>query len=326
MSYSACPMRVVRNPSLDPGLTNALVRMWADVTNAGGAVGFLGPVTPGDVRPLAEATFDRVRAGEEDLVVAFTGCEPAGFGFLVPNPSHYTAHWATIARLQRDPARSGSGVGAAVLAELERLARERGFDFVALTVRGGTGREHFYEARGYQVVATHPGWLKFGDDPALDEVLLAKPLRPGVGVGPRLEVCRLDPDLPLPEYAHPGDAGLDLRTRTRITLAPGERAVVGTGLAVAIPPGYVGLVHPRSGLAARSGLSLVNSPGTIDSGYRGEIKVILINLDRSQSVHLERGNRIAQLLIQPIATAAVHEVPTLPPSPRAEGGFGSSGR
>jgi dUTP pyrophosphatase len=319
-------MRLVRNPPLDPALADALIAIWVEVTNSGGAVGFYGPVTADEVRPLAEATFDRVRAGQEDLVVAFAGEAPAAFGFLVPNASPYNAHWASIARLQRHPDRSGTAVGAAVLDELERIASERGLDFVALTVRGGTGRERFYEAHGYRVVALHPGWLKFGDGPAIDEVLLAKPLRASVAVHPSVAVKRLDPDLPLPGYAQPGDAGMDLRTREDVTLLPGHRATVGTGLAIAIPPGHVGLVHPRSGLAARSGLTLANTPGTIDSGYRGEINVVLHNLDPSKPITLHRGDRIAQLVIQPVVTATLTEVDDLPPTPRGAGGFGSTGR
>ena len=143
----------------------------------------------------------------------------------------------------------------------------------------------------------------------------------------RLDVplARLDPDLPPPSYAHPGDAGADLRTAVDVTLAPGERAVVPTGVAIALPEGYAGFVHPRSGLAARSGLGLVNAPGTIDAGYRGEIKVIVVNLDPATPIELRRGDRIAQLVIQRVERAEFTEVPTLPDSVRAEGGFGSTG-
>ncbi|MGH8929320.1 MAG: dUTP diphosphatase [Egibacteraceae bacterium] len=141
-----------------------------------------------------------------------------------------------------------------------------------------------------------------------------------------LRVRRLDPQLPLPAYAHPGDAGLDLFARRDVTLAPGERAVVPTGLAVAIPPGCAGLVHPRSGLAARHGIALVNAPGTIDAGYRGEIKVILINLDPTHPAHIGRGDRIAQLLIQRVETAHVEEVTDLDATDRGDAGFGSTGR
>jgi dUTP pyrophosphatase len=142
---------------------------------------------------------------------------------------------------------------------------------------------------------------------------------------PVLPVRRLDPDLPLPAYAHPGDAGLDLCAAQDVVLAPGERAVVPTGLAVAVPEGYVGLVHPRSGLAARSGLSLVNAPGTIDAGYRGEVKVILVNLDPTEPIHLTRGQRIAQLLVQAVEQVTVLEVEELDATVRGDGGFGSSG-
>lgn len=136
----------------------------------------------------------------------------------------------------------------------------------------------------------------------------------------------LDPDLPRPAYARPGDAGLDLRARQGCTLAPGVRSVVPTGVSIALPPGYVGLVCPRSGLAARHGVGLVNAPGVIDAGYRGEIAVVLINHDLTAPYVVERGDRIAQLLIQPIEQAELLEVAELPGTHRAEGGFGSTGR
>ena len=136
---------------------------------------------------------------------------------------------------------------------------------------------------------------------------------------------RLHDDLPAPSYAHPGDAGADLVAAENVELAPGERAVVPTGIAIALPDGYAGFVHPRSGLAAKHGLTLVNAPGTIDAGYRGEIKVIVANLDPRQTIRLNRGDRIAQLVIQRVETAAFHEVDDLPESVRAEGGFGSTG-
>ena len=139
-------------------------------------------------------------------------------------------------------------------------------------------------------------------------------------------VRRLDTELPLPERAHPGDAGVDLRSTIELSLKPGERAVVPTGLAVAIPEGYAGLVQPRSGLAARHGIGVVNSPGLIDSGYRGEIKVIAINLDPDEAFEVRRGDKIAQLVIYPVPDAAWREVDELPPSERGSGGFGSSGR
>ena len=138
-------------------------------------------------------------------------------------------------------------------------------------------------------------------------------------------LARLDPDLPVPSYAHPGDAGADLLAAVDVTLAPGERAVVPTGVAIALPEGYAGFVHPRSGLAARSGLALVNAPGTIDSGYRGEIKIIVVNLDPRTPIELRRGDRIAQLVVQRVERAEFTVVPTLPDSVRAEGGFGSTG-
>jgi dUTP pyrophosphatase len=148
----------------------------------------------------------------------------------------------------------------------------------------------------------------------------------GNGSGLVLRICRLDPDLPLPSYAYPGDAGLDLRAREDVTLVPGERAVVATGVAVAVPPGCVGLVHPRSGLAARHGVALVNAPGTIDAGYRGEVKVILVNLDPVKPVHLARGDRIAQLVVQRVETVHVQEVGILDETARGPAGFGSTGR
>jgi dUTP pyrophosphatase len=138
-------------------------------------------------------------------------------------------------------------------------------------------------------------------------------------------VTRLDPDLPLPAYEHPGDAGLDLRARERVTLAPGQRALVPTGVAIALPAGYVGLVCARSGLAIRKGVGLVNAPGVIDAGYRGEISVILINHDAVDAVTLERGDRIAQLLVQSVEHARLVEVVELPGSHRGSGGFGSTG-
>lgn len=136
---------------------------------------------------------------------------------------------------------------------------------------------------------------------------------------------RLDAELEPPARAHHGDAGVDLRAVSAITLAPGERGIVGTGVAVAIPVGYVGLVHPRSGLAARVGLSIVNTPGTIDAGYRGEIKVCLVNLDPVAAIEIERGDRIAQLLVQRVELPEFYEVESLDETTRGAGGYGSSG-
>ncbi|MGI8695786.1 MAG: dUTP diphosphatase [Mycobacteriales bacterium] len=138
-------------------------------------------------------------------------------------------------------------------------------------------------------------------------------------------VLRLDRGLPLPGYARPGDAGADLCTAVDVTLHPGERSTVATGIALCIPDGYVGLVHPRSGLAARCGLTLVNAPGTIDAGYRGEIRVALINTDRRTTVQLHRGDRIAQLLVQRVERVRFREVDALPDSARGVGGYGSTG-
>jgi dUTP pyrophosphatase len=138
-------------------------------------------------------------------------------------------------------------------------------------------------------------------------------------------IHRSDRELALPAYAQPSDAGADLVTARDVTLGPGERAVVPTGLSIALPAGYVAFVHPRSGLAARHGLSVVNAPGTVDAGYRGEIKVILINTDRSATIGLRRGDRIAQLVVQRVEHAMFREVDELPSSVRGSGGFGSTG-
>lgn len=138
-------------------------------------------------------------------------------------------------------------------------------------------------------------------------------------------ITRLDPDLPLPRYAKPGDAGADIVSRVDITLAPGERALVPTGIAIALPDGYVALVHPRSGLAIKHGVTMVNSPGTVDAGYRGELQIILINHDRRESISFKRGDRIAQLVIQQVERAEFVEVSELPGSGRGKGGFGSTG-
>ena len=137
-------------------------------------------------------------------------------------------------------------------------------------------------------------------------------------------VQRLD-DVPIPVYAHPGDAGADLVTTVDLTLQPGERAVVPTGISLALPNGYAALVHPRSGLAARCGLSIVNAPGTVDAGYRGEVKVVLVNLDANEPVVLSRGDRIAQLVFQQVERARFVEVDNLPGSDRGTGGHGSTG-
>ena len=138
-------------------------------------------------------------------------------------------------------------------------------------------------------------------------------------------ITRTDPQVPLPSYAHPGDAGADLTTTVDVVLAPGERAMVPTGISIALPEGMVALVHPRSGLAARCGLSIVNAPGTVDAGYRGEIKVLLVNLDPAEPIRLQRGDRIAQLVVQRFERAAFVEVDRLPESARGDGGYGSTG-
>ncbi len=138
-------------------------------------------------------------------------------------------------------------------------------------------------------------------------------------------LLRLDPGVPMPGYAHDDDAGADLATAEDVVIEPGERALVGTGVALALPSGWVGLVHPRSGLAARHGLTIVNAPGTVDAGYRGEIKVCLLNTDARHSVALRRGDLIAQLLVQRVARARFVEVVELPSSVRGSDGHGSTG-
>ncbi|MCP3818534.1 dUTP diphosphatase [Streptomyces sp. A3M-1-3] len=138
-------------------------------------------------------------------------------------------------------------------------------------------------------------------------------------------IRRIDPEVPVPSYGHPGDAGVDLVTTEAAELAPGERTVLPTGVSIALPDGYAAFVHPRSGLAARCGVALVNAPGTVDAGYRGEIKVIVVNLDPRETVRFERFDRIAQLVVQQVEKVRFHEVAELPGSARAEGGFGSTG-
>lgn len=143
----------------------------------------------------------------------------------------------------------------------------------------------------------------------------------------RIPIVRLDPDLPLPSYAHPGDAGADLRAREDVLLpAGGGRALVPTGIAIALPAGHAGFVLPRSGLALRHGVTCVNTPGLVDCGYRGEIKVVLINTDPEADYQVTRGDRIAQLVVQPVEQAHFAETDVLPDTTRSGGGFGSSGR
>lgn len=144
------------------------------------------------------------------------------------------------------------------------------------------------------------------------------------GIGP-LRVKRLDPDAVLPVRAHATDAGADLASTSELVLQPGERALVGTGVAVALPPGTVGLIHPRSGLAAKSGLTIVNAPGTIDADYRGEIKVCLLNTDATSPIEIKRGMRIAQLVVQRVELVDFVEVDELDETQRGEGGHGSTG-
>ena len=141
----------------------------------------------------------------------------------------------------------------------------------------------------------------------------------------QLKIKLLDPEVALPRYQHEGDAGLDLASRIAITLEPGERAMIPTGIAIAIPRGYAGFVLPRSGLAARHGIALVNSPGLIDAGYRGEVAVVMINTDKHEAFHIKRGDRIAQLVLQQVADATTVEVEQLDETSRGSGGFGSTG-
>ncbi|HSN42768.1 MAG TPA: dUTP diphosphatase [Propionibacteriaceae bacterium] len=141
----------------------------------------------------------------------------------------------------------------------------------------------------------------------------------------RVQVRRLDPGVPLPSYARALDAGADIATAEDVVLPPGERRLVGTGLAIALPSGYAAFLHPRSGLAAREGLSMVNAPGTIDAGYRGEIKVSLLNTDLHRSIVLKRGDLVAQLVIQAVEHARFDEVDELPDSERGADGHGSTG-
>jgi dUTP pyrophosphatase len=143
--------------------------------------------------------------------------------------------------------------------------------------------------------------------------------------GEHVLIMRVDPDAMLPSYARPGDAGADLVTCEDVDLAPGERAIVRTGIAIALPDGYAAFVHPRSGLAAKHGVTVVNAPGTVDAGYRGEIKVILLNTDAARPVSFRRGDRIAQLVVQRMEHVTFREVAALPGSARGEGGFGSTG-
>ena len=140
-----------------------------------------------------------------------------------------------------------------------------------------------------------------------------------------VQIKLLDPELPAPAYAKPGDAGADLRSRIDFELEPGERALVPTGVAIALPEGYVGLVHPRSGLATKNGITIVNAPGTVDSGYRGELMVTLLNTDKTKSYHVQRGDRIAQLVIQKYEHATFTVVDELEQTERGSSGFGSSG-
>ena len=151
------------------------------------------------------------------------------------------------------------------------------------------------------------------------------PVAHSAATGVEVLLTRVDPSAVVPSYARRDDAGVDLSCTADVVLGPGERAVVGTGVAVALPPGYAGFVHPRSGLAARAGLSVVNTPGTIDAGYRGEIRVCLINHDPRDELRLRRGDRIAQLVVQRVEHVRFVEVTALPTAERGAGGYGSTG-
>jgi dUTP pyrophosphatase len=171
------------------------------------------------------------------------------------------------------------------------------------------------------------------DDPATVDTFPVEAPAPGLAApavassAPTLQVQlkMLDPDLEAPSYAHPGDAGADLRAREDVVLQPGERKLVPTGVAIALPEGFVALIHPRSGLATKHGLTIVNAPGTVDAGYRGEIAVTLLNTDAKQSIELSRGDRIAQMVIQRVEYAQFIPVNELSGSVRGTGGFGSTG-
>jgi len=178
----------------------------------------------------------------------------------------------------------------------------------------------------HAVIFPAPGWT--GSTVACHDRRVGFRLAAAVGerMTARVLIQRLDPDLPPPRRGNPGDAGWDLFARHDVHLAPGERQMIPTGVAIALPPGFVGLVHPRSGLASRHGFTLVNSPGTIDAGYRGEICVIGVNTDPTIDVRLQRGDRVAQLIVQRVHEVEWHEVDELPGSHRGDGGFGSSGR
>jgi dUTP pyrophosphatase len=169
------------------------------------------------------------------------------------------------------------------------------------------------------------------DPPTTLSIVATSPVSPAVPPPTRsvgeveVRLHRLDPDLPPPSYAHAGDAGADLVTAVDVVLQPGERRTVPTGVAIALPDGYAGFVHPRSGLAARHGLTIVNAPGTVDAGYRGELQVTLLNTDATVPLELRRGDRIAQLVVQRVSRACFVEVGELPDSARGSGGFGSTG-
>lgn len=320
-------------PAVDAALAARLVDLWVRTTEAGGAVGFVAPVRPDQVEPAATALWSRAAAGLVDLAVAFDDGAPVGMGVLVPDDGMLTSHVATIRRLMSDPDRRGRGVGTAVLAALEQAAVRRGVERVVVEVRDGTDLPAWYARRGYAEDGVLPDRVRVAGAPVAVRIMSKHVGRTvDVDAGPRLAVRRLDDALPLPRYVHAGDAGLDLHARCDVELAPGERAVVPTGIAIAVPAGHVGLVHPRSGLAARAGVALVNAPGTIDEGYRGEVQVILVNLDRAEPVGIARGDRIAQLVVQRVERVRVEEVDDLPDPPadgtavRGAGGFGSSGR
>lgn len=337
-------IRTQVNPPLTDSLIEDVVALWTAAANHGEAVGFAPPVGAEQVARAVAVHWDRVIDGVSDLIVAFDEDVLVGFALLARSQEGpAAAHRGRLETLQRAADHAGTGIGSVLLDAVRAQAESHGIGRLTLTMREGTGAERFYLRNGFRQVARLPDWVRIGGRPIAALVLTADlsvepggaAAAPGVAAGEPVDtpvggvvvpVLRLDPDLPLPRYAQPGDAGLDLHARVHRILPPGTRTVMPTGIAVAIPPGYVGLVHPRSGSAVRDGLSIVNSPGTIDAGYRGEIKVPLINHDPSAKIVLHRGDRVAQLLLQRVEHAVLHEVDTLPDGSRGAEGFGSTGR
>ena len=348
-SISAAVASSSVNPPLTDGLVDTLVRLWVAAAAEGRTVGFDRSATHDSLGHAVAPHWDAVIDGTTDLLVAPDAVTPQGFALLARDTT--APAWAHRGRVDLVLAPGGEDhddLAEALLAGVEERARQRELDTLAVLLPvGARAMAAPFRARGYAVVARLPRWLRVEGTPTDAEVLLRDTAPPSGAVadeppperpagaagaatlgrsGVRLPIRRLDPDLPLPRYARPGDAGLDLHAREDRILPPGTRAVMPTGVAVAIPAGYVGLVHPRSGAAVRSGLSIVNTPGTIDAGYRGELQVPLINLDPSAKIVVRRGDRIAQLLIQRVEHAELEEVEALPDGVRGVDGFGSTGR